>query len=92
MNIFDAVVIVALVVAVITGFKAGLLRSAVTILAYLVAMPLAVWLISLLSPRNNAATGAPLAQNSLLFFAVFLVAGMALGKMARLAIDENHRI
>jgi membrane protein required for colicin V production len=89
MNIFDAAVTIALIVAVITGFNAGLLRSAITILAYLFAMPLAVWLMSLLSPPGNAATSAPLAQNSLLFFAVFLVAGMVLGKMARMAIDET---
>ena len=89
MNIFDIAVTIALIVAVITGFNAGLLRSAVTILAYLFAMPLAVWLMSLLSPASNAATGAPLAQNSLLFFALFLISGMALGKMARMAIDET---
>ena len=89
MNIFDIAVTIALIVAVITGFNAGLLRSAVTILAYLFAMPLAVWLMSLLSSASDAATSAPLAQNSLLFFAVFLVSGMALGKMARMAIDET---
>jgi membrane protein required for colicin V production len=89
MNIFDIAIIVALIVAVITGFNAGLLRSAVTILAYLFAMPLAVWLMSLLSPASDAATNSPLAQNSLLFFGVFLIAGMALGKMARMAIDET---
>jgi membrane protein required for colicin V production len=89
MNIFDVAIIVALIVAVITGFNAGLLRSAITILAYLFAMPLAVWLMSLLSPASNAATGAPLAQNSLIFFAIFLISGMALGKMARMAIDET---
>jgi membrane protein required for colicin V production len=89
MNIFDAAVTVALIVAIITGFNAGLLRSAVTILAYLFAMPLTVWLMSLLSPQIGAATDSPLVQNSLLFFAVFLVAGMALGKMARMAIDET---
>jgi membrane protein required for colicin V production len=89
MNIFDIAIIAALIVAVITGFNAGLLRSAVTILAYLFAMPLAVWLMSLLSSGSNVATSAPLAQNSLVFFAVFLMSGVALGKMARMAIDET---
>src|ERR1700755_758708 len=89
MNIFDIAVTIALIVAVITGFNAGLLRSAVTILAYLFAMPLAVWLMSLLRSARDAATSAPLAQNSLLFFAVFLVSGMTFGKMARMAIDET---
>ena len=89
MNIFDIAIIVALIVAVITGFNAGLLRSAITILAYLFAMPLAVWLMSLLSPASNAAISAPLAQNSLIFFVIFLITGVALGKMARMAIDET---
>jgi len=37
MNLFDIVVCVTLVSAAASGFKAGLLRSAVTILAYLIA-------------------------------------------------------
>src|SRR5258708_7127783 len=88
MNIFDAAVTIALIVAVITGFNAGLLRSAATILAYLIAMPVAVWLMSLLSPAINGANGAPPAQNSRLFFAIFLITGMVFGKLARMALDE----
>ena len=42
MNSFDVVVYLALVIAVVTGFNTGLLRSAITILAYLFAMPIAV--------------------------------------------------
>jgi membrane protein required for colicin V production len=52
MNGFDAAVYIGLAIAVVTGFNAGLLRSAVTILAYLIAMPIAVWAISLMSPRS----------------------------------------
>ena len=37
MNPFDIVVAVLLISAAVSGFKAGLLRSAVTILAYLIA-------------------------------------------------------
>jgi membrane protein required for colicin V production len=43
MNSFDVVVYVGLIVAMVIGFRAGLLRSAVTILGYLLAMPIAVW-------------------------------------------------
>ena len=89
MNIFDAVVTIALIVAVVTGFNAGLLRSAATILAYLIAMPVAVWLMSLMPPGINDANDAPPARNSLLFFAIFLIAGMVLGKLARMALDET---
>ena len=87
MNSFDIVVYLALVIAVVAGFKAGLLRSAITILAYLVAMPIAVWLMALLAPAIGGGD-APLTQNSVLFFAIFLVAGMALGWLARMALDD----
>jgi membrane protein required for colicin V production len=87
MNSFDIVVYLALAVAVVTGFRAGLLRSAITILAYLVAMPIAVWIMSLLAPAIGAGD-APLTQNSVLFFAIFLVAGMALGWLARMGLDD----
>ena len=43
MNILDAAIAVGLIFAVVTGFNAGLLRSVATILAYLIAMPIAVW-------------------------------------------------
>src|SRR6202166_2357944 len=89
MNSFDAVVYVGLVIAVVTGFKAGLLRSAVTILAYLIAMPIAVWVMSLVSPAIGDQLGVPWAQNSLLFFGVFLITGMVLGKLMRMALDET---
>ena len=89
MNSFDAVVYAALAIAAVTGFNAGLLRSAVTILAYLLAMPIAVWIISLLSPAIDGKFGSPLTQGSLLFFGIFLVAGMVLGKLMRMALDET---
>jgi membrane protein required for colicin V production len=85
MNSFDAVVFIGLVIAVFTGFNAGLLRSAVTILAYLIAMPTAVWAMSLVSP---AIGGVSLTQNSPLFFGVFLGAGIGLGKLMRMALDD----
>ena len=89
MNSFDAVVCLALVIAVATGFNTGLLRSAVTILAYLFAMPLAVAATSYLAPQLGGKFGSPLAQNSLLFFGTFLISGMVLGKLARLALDDT---
>ena len=89
MNSFDAVVYLGLLIAVVTGFNAGLLRSAVTILAYLIAMPIAVWAMSLISPGIDGNLGQPLAQNSLLFFGVFLISGMVLGKLMRMVLDET---
>jgi membrane protein required for colicin V production len=89
MNGFDAVVYLGLAIAIAMGFQAGLLRSAVTILGYLVAMPMAVWLMSLLGPRINGEAGLPTAQNSLLLFAIFLVSGLGLGALARMALNET---
>jgi membrane protein required for colicin V production len=85
MNSFDAVVGVATVAAMAMGFNAGLLRSAVTILAYLVAMPIAVWATSMMT---HDAGGLALMLNPLPFFGTFLVAGIVLGKLMRLVIDE----
>jgi membrane protein required for colicin V production len=89
LNSFDIAVLLGLAFAVVTGFNTGLLRSAITILAYLVAAPLAVWVMSLVSPQLDGRTGAPPTQNSLLFFGAFLVIGMALGKLARMTLDET---
>jgi membrane protein required for colicin V production len=89
MNSFDAAVCLGLVVAVVAGFRAGLLRSAVTILAYLIAMPVAIWAMSLVSPPTGDNPAAALPPNSLLLFGIFLVTGMILGKLMRMAIDET---
>jgi membrane protein required for colicin V production len=89
MNSFDAVVFLALIVATVTGFNAGLLRSAATILAYLIAMPIAVMMMSLVSTGTDGKLGSPLLQNSPLLFGIFLIAGIVLGKLMRMAIDET---
>jgi membrane protein required for colicin V production len=89
MNSFDVVVYLALVFAVVIGFNTGLLRSAITILAYLLAMPIAVAATSLLAPQIGGKLGSPLLQNSLLFFGTFLITGMVLGKVARMALDDT---
>lgn len=89
MNSFDAVVYLGLIVAIVTGFRAGLLRSVVTILAYLIAMPIAVWVMTLVSPQLDGKLNSPFMQNPLLFFAIFLIAGIVLGKLMRMALDET---
>lgn len=88
MNSFDAVVYLALIVAAVSGFNAGLLRSAVTILAYLIAMPVAVWIISLVATDIDGRFGSPLVQNSPLLFGIFLITGIVLGKFMRMALDD----
>ncbi|HEY3677761.1 MAG TPA: CvpA family protein [Bradyrhizobium sp.] len=87
MNSFDIVVCLALIIAMVAGFRAGLLRSAITILAYLIAMPVAVWIMSLISPAIGHSDG-PVMQDSVLFFGVFLATGIAFGWLARMALDD----
>jgi membrane protein required for colicin V production len=89
MNSFDGAVYLGLILAVVTGFNAGFLRSLVTILAYLVAMPIAVWAMSFVSSGVDSKFGPSLMQNSLLFFGIFFVTGMVLGKMMRMALDDT---
>jgi membrane protein required for colicin V production len=88
MNSFDVVVSFALIVAIIFGFRAGLLRSLAVILGYLLTMPIAVWTMSLLAPQLDGKLGAPWIQTSLPFFAIFLVTGIVLGKLLQLAVNE----
>jgi membrane protein required for colicin V production len=89
MNSFDAAVSLGLVVAVVTGFNAGLLRSAVTILAYLIAMPIAISAMSLMYPHIGGNISSPLTQNLLLLFGIFLIVGIVLGKGMRMALDDT---
>ena len=89
MNSFDALVYAALVIAVVLGFNSGLLRSAVTILAYLIAMPVALWAMSLVAPAIDGHGDSPWTQDWPLFFGIFLLAGMVLGKLMRMALDET---
>jgi membrane protein required for colicin V production len=88
MNMFDALVYAGLIIAAITGFNTGLLRSAVTILAYLFALPITLWAISLLALQIDGKPDSPLAQNWVIFFGAFMAIGILLGKVARMALDE----
>jgi membrane protein required for colicin V production len=98
--IFDGAVYFVMFIAVIGGFHAGFVRSALTIFAYLVAMPLAVAATPYVAPLLGSkvlgptadTTLTPLAaigaRNSLLFFGVFLAIGVVLGALMRAAVNE----
>jgi membrane protein required for colicin V production len=88
MNKFDIAVYIGLVVAVVTGFNIGLLRSAITILAYLIAAPMAVWAMSAIAPQISG-PGTPLTQNWGLFFGVYLAIGIGIAKLMRITLDET---
>ena len=87
MNTFDIAIYLGLIIAVATGFSTGLIRSAITILAYIVAMPIAVWVMSFVPPLTEN-TNSPLMQNAGFFLGAFLVIGMVIGKLARIPIDD----
>jgi len=89
MNGFDAAVCILLLVAVVTGFRAGLLRSTATILGYVSAMPIAVAATPLISAVPMDKSNPAWAQNSLVFFAVFLVTAIVLGALLRIAVSET---
>jgi membrane protein required for colicin V production len=89
MNPFDIAIYVVTLVAMITGFNVGLIRSAATILGYISAAPLAVAGTSLISPMLAGQTAPSATQNSIVFFCLFLAAGILLGSLLRLAIDET---
>ena len=84
MNRFDLVVYACAAITAAIGFRAGLLRSLVTILAYLVAVPIAAWVTTLIAPAGGAQTSA----NPQLFAVAFLIAGVVLGIVLRMAVDE----
>jgi membrane protein required for colicin V production len=87
MNSFDIAVYLGFVIATFTGFSTGLVRSAITIFAYIVAMPITVWVMSFVPPLTEN-YNSPLMQNAGFFLGAFLVIGMVLGKLARIPLDE----
>ena len=87
MNSFDLVVYLCIVIAAAIGFRAGLLRSVVTIVAYLFAVPIAAWVTALIAPQAAGSAGVSSA-NPQLFAAAFLISGIALGWALRMAVDD----
>lgn len=88
MNTFDIAVSVVAIVAMITGFNVGLIRSVATILGYITAAPIAVAGTSVISPILTGQMAPSATQNSVVFFCLFFAAGILLGSLLRLAIDD----
>jgi membrane protein required for colicin V production len=94
MNAFDATIYGIGLIAVVSGFRAGLLRSLATIMGYLAAMPIAVAatpFVARLVTRTPATSAAASfdAANSGLFFVVLLGTGIVLGALLRAAVSET---
>jgi membrane protein required for colicin V production len=88
MNTFDIVVLVATIAATVAGFRAGLLRSAATILAYLIAMPTALFLMTQVTAAAGDKLGSSISERSPILFGIFLVTGIMLTKFMRMAVDD----
>lgn len=89
MNPFDVAVYVVAIIAMITGYNVGLIRSAATILGYVTAAPIAVAGTSFISPVLTGQAAPSATLNPVVFFCIFLAAGIVLGSLLRLAIDET---
>jgi membrane protein required for colicin V production len=87
-NLFDAAIYLCLAVAIIAGFRSGLLRSLATIFGYIAAAPLAVAAAPYLAPILVNQFKLPPAQSWLGFAGIFLVFGFVLGALLRLAVSE----
>src|ERR1041385_1348455 len=91
MNPFDAAILGLAFIALVTGFRSGLLRSLATILAYLVAAPVAL----AVSPSASAWLGTqrflPADQMQLLVsvtpFLILVIIAIVLGALMRGAVS-----
>ena len=88
MNSFDVAVYGFTLVAIVSGFKAGLLRCVATIAGYAAAMPIAVAAAPLVTPLFAGKSHPALTQDSFLVVGLFLAIGMLLGALLRAAIGE----
>ena len=88
-NLFDGAVYLCLAVAIIAGYRSGLLRSLATIIGYVIAAPVAVALMPYINPILVERIKLPPAQISLAFFVVFLVIGFILSALLRGAVSET---
>jgi membrane protein required for colicin V production len=86
MNPFDAAIYLCLAVAIVMGFRTGLLRSVATIVGYVAAAPLAVVAAPHVAPLIGAQLKLSPMQNWLVLFATFIVIGMILSALLRLAV------
>src|SRR5258708_34102472 len=86
---FDIAVCAGLAIVAVIGFNTGLLRSAITILAYVLSRTVAIGAMTFVSSLMSGNSASPLLQNWILFFGALLVVGMMFGKIARMALDET---
>jgi membrane protein required for colicin V production len=88
MNLFDAFITAAALVAIVIGFTSGLLRSVATILGYLLAAPLAVAITPRIVPFVLGNGTLPPDESWLPVVVLFVVFGVAFGALFRNLLNE----
>ncbi len=88
MNIFDAVVIAVVLGGIVIGFRSGLLRSLVAILAYLIAAPVAVALTPRLTALIFGKADVSPDETWIALFIVFLGLGLLISALLRGIVNE----
>src|SRR5689334_12761972 len=86
--LFDIIVYTLLAVAVILGFRSGLLRSLATILGYVVATPFAIGVAPALSYWLARNYGMAPTFNGVVIAGVLLVSGILMGALFRRAVAD----
>jgi membrane protein required for colicin V production len=86
MNTFDAAIYILVIVAVIAGYRSGLLRSVATILAYVAAAPIALVSAPRLVPVLTNLFHMPF-QTWVVFCGTFFVIGFVFGTLLRTAVS-----
>ena len=87
MNVFDAVIVAAAVVAIVMGYRSGLLRSLATIFGYLTATPIALMLAPKLAPYAPVLPSSVGGGVGLSFFLLLIVIGAVLAALLRRSVD-----
>ena len=86
MNSFDAVITICVIVAMVAGFRSGLLRSLATIMGYVAAMPVAMAGAEPLSHLAGQLRISPI-PDWVWFIGLLLVTGIVLGALLRAAVS-----
>jgi membrane protein required for colicin V production len=88
MNTFDAAVLAFAALAAAMGFRSGLLRSLATILAYLIAAPIAIALTPRLTALMPDSSAIAPDRTWLVVAVVFVASGVLVGALFRIVVNE----
>src|SRR5471030_2049417 len=88
MNTFDAVVSAVALLAIVMGFRAGLLGSLATILGYLLAAPLAIALTPSVAPLVLGPSTLAPDRTWLVLCGLFVAAGIGVSALLQTAVSE----